>query len=104
MSPVGAILSEGSSGESISHFAAIRVRVVGTGNLQMTVYSLDDVKSKTLVALTMSATNRIIPTRLVNFMEQRASFELKTTAIDEKFRINRIVIFSKEVYSSYPGS
>ncbi len=104
MSPKGAILSEGSSGESISHFAAIRVRVVGTGSLQMTVYSLDDVKSKTLVALTMSAASRIIPTRLVNFMEQRASFELKTTAIDEKFRINRIVIFSKEVYSSYPGS
>lgn len=100
----GAATSEGSSGESVSHFAAIRIRVTGTGSLLMKVYSLDDVKSKTLVPLTMSATARIIPTRLVNFMEQRASFEFKTTAMDEEFRINRIVIFTKEVYTSYPGN
>lgn len=102
--PVGAVTSEGSSGESISHFAAIRVRVIGTGSLQMKVCSLDDVRVKTLVPLTMQPQARIIPTRLVNFMEQRASFELKTTNIDEEFRINRIVIFTKEVYTSYPGS
>src|SRR5678815_869545 len=102
MSPQGAVMSEGSSGESISHFAAIRIRVVGVGPLQMKAYSLDDTRSKTLAPLVMQATNRIQPTRIVNFMEQRASFELKTTGIDEVFRINRIVIFSKEVFSSYP--
>lgn len=102
--PKGAAISEGSSGENISHFAAIRVRVNGTGNLLMKVFSLDDVKSKTLVPFVMLQQARIIPTRLVNFMEQRASFELKTTAIDEEFRINRIVVFMKEIYTSYPGS
>lgn len=102
--PAGSALGEGSSGESISHFAAIRVRVNGIGNLQMTVFSLDDVRNKTLVPLQMQQKNRIIPTRLVNFVEQRACFELKTTQMDEKFRINRIVIFTKEVASSYPGS
>ena len=100
----GATLSEGSSGENISHFAAIRIRLVGNGNLKMAVYSIDDVKSKTLVPLAMQATNRIIPTRLVNFMEQRASFELKTTEPGERFRINRIIIYTKEVFTSYPGS
>jgi hypothetical protein len=102
--PQGAALSEGSSGESISHFAAIRVRVNGTGNLKMSVHSLDDVRSKTLVPLEMKTANRIIPTRLVNFMEQRACFELKITDFDEDFKINRIVIFTKEVFKSYPGS
>jgi len=102
--PKGAALSESSSGESISHFAAIRIRLNGEGNLKMSVYSLDDVRSKTLVPFTMATTTRIIPTRLVNFSEQRASFELKTTEIDERFRINRIVIFMKEVFTSYPGS
>lgn len=102
--PKGAALSEVSSGENISHFAAIRVRANGTGNLQMTVYSLDDVRSKTLVPFVMQTTTRIVPTRLVNFMEQRAAFELKTTEMDEVFRINRIVIFMKEVFTSYPGS
>jgi|SRR5215203_1758709 len=102
--PKGAALSELSSGESISHFAAIRMRVNGNGALQMTVYSLDDVKSKELVPFTMATTTRIIPTRLVNFMEQRACFEIKTTEIDESFRINRIIVFTRPVYTSFPGS
>ena len=102
--PTGAALSELSSGESISHFAAIRIRVNGVGSLKMAVYSLDNVRSKTLVPLAMQSLNRIVPTRIVNFMEQRASFELKTTEIDETFRINRIVLFTKPVFTSYPGS
>ena len=101
--PTGSAYSEGSSGEQISHFAAIRVRVSGVGNLLMKVYSLDDVRSKTLVPFVLAPINRIIPTRIVNFTEQRASFEFKTTEMDERFRINRIVIFSREVFTSYPG-
>lgn len=100
----GAAISEGSFGENISHFAAVRVRVTGNGQLKMRVFSLDDERVKVLVPLQMNFTNRIIPTRLVNFVETRASFELYTNTINEKFRINRIVIFVKELYSSHPGS
>jgi hypothetical protein len=100
----GAAISEGSFGENISHFAAIRIRVNGTGKLEMSVFSLDDVRSKKLVPLVMAPATRIIPTRLVNFSEQRACFELKTTGLDDEFKINRIVVFMKEMYSSYPGS
>jgi hypothetical protein len=100
----GAALSEKSSGENISHFAAIRVRVTGVGNLKLKAYSLDDVKTKDMVPFTMQTANRIEPTRIVNFMEQRASFELKTTEFGERFKINRIVLFMKEIYTSYPGS
>ena len=102
--PKGAALSEMSSGENISHFAAIRVRVNGTGDLLMTIFSLDDVKSKTLVPFEMQTLNRRIPTRIINFMEQRASVKLMTEDIDDYFRINRIIIFTKEVFSSHPGS
>jgi hypothetical protein len=102
--PKGAALSETSSGENISHFAAIRVRVNGTGDLLMTIYSLDDVKSKELVPFTMQTLNRRIPTRIINFVEQRASVTLRTEEIDDYFRINRIVIFTKEIFSSFPGS
>jgi hypothetical protein len=102
--PKGAVLSEESSGESTSHFASIRIRVTGTGELRLAVYSLDDILSKNLVPLTMAATARYAPTRIVNFVEQRASFELKTVDKGEKFRVNRIIIFSKELYRSYPGS
>jgi hypothetical protein len=100
----GAALSEMSLGENISHFAAIRIRVNGKGNLQLSTHSLDDVRSKILVPLVMETQTRIIPTRLVNFTEQRALFEIKTTAINEKFRINRIIVYTKETFTSYPGS
>ncbi len=100
----GAAISEQSSGENISHFAAIRIRLTGVGSLKMSVHSLDNVRTKALVPFTMATSTRIIPTRLVNFMEQRALFQLKTTEIDERFRINRIVIYTKEVFTSYPGS
>ena len=102
--PVGAALTEQSSGESTSHFASIRIRVDGTGKLKLAVFSLNDMRSKAMVPLTMALQSRYSPTRLVNFVEQRAAFELKTIRMDEKFRINRIVIFTKELYRSYPGS
>lgn len=94
---------EGSSGENISHFTAVRLRVVGSGNLNMTLYSLDDVNSQVLAPLAMSATTNIQPTRLANFNEQRAALWLGTTEKDEYFRINRIILFSKEIFTSYPG-
>jgi hypothetical protein len=102
--PVGAALSEQSSGESISHFSSIRIRVDGVGQLRLAVFSLDELKSKLLVPLTMAPKNRFSPTRLVNFVEQRATFEMKTVDLGAKFRINRIVIFTKELYKSFPGS
>jgi hypothetical protein len=101
---LGATLSEGSSGEQISHFAALKIRANGNGSLTMIVYSLDDIKIKVLVPFVLADKSRIIPTRLVNFMEQRASFEFRLDLPGAKFRINRIVIFAKEVFTSYPGS
>jgi len=101
--PIGAVLSESSSGENITHYAAIRVRSYGSGNLKMLVASNDDVVVKGLVPFKLLRVNRVIPTRLVNFVSQRASFEFKTTEADEYFRIHRIVIFTKEIYTSFPG-
>ena len=101
--PKGSAISEQSSGEGISHFAAIRMRLNGTGNLQLKIYSMDDVRTQTLVPLVMKELTNIQPTRLCNFVEQRAAFEGKTTEIDEFFKINRIIIFSNELWTSHPG-
>jgi len=102
--PKGAAVSEQSSGESTSHFASIRIRVTGRGDLRLAVFSLDDLRSKVLTPFPLQEKARYAPTRIVNFSEQRASFEIKTTKLGDTFRINRIVIFSKELYKSYPGS
>lgn len=101
--PFGASASEGSSGENISHLTALRFRVTGAGNLKLSLYSLDEVRSSTLVPLIMTMTTNRQPTRLCNFMEQRTKLRVMTTEINEIFRINRIIFFMKETYTSYPG-
>ena len=101
--PKGTARSMGSSGEYISHINTIRMRVTGTGNLKLTLYSLQDVKYQQLADLPLSLTTDIQPTRLANFMTQRASLELKTTSINDYFRVNRILVFMKPTFTSYPG-
>lgn len=79
------------------------MRVTGSGNLRMTFFSLDDEHSNVLAPIAMQATTGREPTRLANFISQRGMLEIKVTAIDEKFTINRIVIFEKPMWSQYPG-
>lgn len=90
-------------GEGIFHFGAIRLRVVGNGNLRLTWYSLDKIKSEVLNPLSITATNATEPTKLSNFNQQRAKLRIETTAINEWFQIHKIVIFAKPVASSYPN-
>jgi len=101
--PFGSSASEGSSGENLTHITAVRLRITGAGNLQMTLSSLDNVRSKTLKPLKINNTTNIQPTRLCNFIEQRTMLEGFTTEINEIFRINRVILFVKEIYTSYPG-
>ncbi len=90
-------------GENIVHFAGIRLRVTGNGNLKLSFHSLDDVRNQTLVPLVMQATTDREPSRLSNFISQRARLEVRTTEINENFRINRIIVFAKPIYTDYPG-
>lgn len=99
----GATSTESSGGENISHFTAVRLRVTGSGSLKMRLLSLDEVRTSTLVPFTLTAATNRQPTRNCNFVEQRAQLEVKTTEIDETFRINRIILFVKELYSDYPA-
>jgi len=101
----GAISSEGSGGEGIHHFSTVRIRATGQGTLLLTINSLDSVKnSKTLVPLEIQPISRIQPNRIVNFVEQRASLVISTRTRDDYFRLNRIVFYTKEIYTSHPGA
>lgn len=92
-----------SSGENITHFTAVRMRLTGSGNLDMTLYSMDDVNSQALVPFVMASATNIQPTRLCNFNEQRASLYLSVDVIDEWFNIKRIMLFTAEHATSFPG-
>ena len=93
-----------SKGEGIVHFTGIRLRVNGTGNMRPTMYSLDRVLTLTLVPIPMLETTDRQLLRLANFQSQRMSLELKTTEINERFRINRVIIFAREVFTDFPST
>jgi hypothetical protein len=88
---------------NINHYHAVRLRVVGSGSLQMRFLSLDEIDQSVLVPLTMATTSAREPTRLASFKSQRAQLEIKTTEIDERFRISKIIIYAKAVETSFPG-
>lgn len=98
-----AVSRGGSSGELISHFTGVRMRVVGAGELEMRLLSLDEVETVTLVPFTLTETTNREPFRLSNFNQQRAMLELKTDQIDEFFRINRIIIYATELWTDFPS-
>lgn len=91
-----------SGGENQYHIVAARLRLTGSGNLQMAISDLDGVKSYTMVPLVMAATTNIEPTRLSNIQSQRLRFEGMTSEIDETFHVRRLILFAKEVAVEYP--
>jgi hypothetical protein len=100
----GAVSSEGSSGENIQHYSHLRMRITGISNFRMVIHSMDYVKWKELVPIMVQVFNRIQPVRIVNFVEQRAALEFQHLGMDEYVKINRIVVYTKEIYTSHPGA
>ena len=92
-----------SEDDVIVHYTGLRMRITGTGNLLMTMSSQDNIYTQTLSPFAMSVATNIRPTRLMNFQHQRAALEGKTTVINETFKINKIIIFAKAVFSEYPS-
>lgn len=89
-------------GEFEHHVVATRLRLTGSGNLNMALTDLDQVQTYNQVAIPMQATTRIEPTRLANIQSQRIRFEFGTTEINEHFHIRRIILFAKAVAVEYP--
>lgn len=96
-----AALSSGQ--DNIVHYTSVRMRIIGSGNLDMTMFSQDDVFSSVLSPFVMQSVTNIRPTRLMNFQHQRAYIKGSTNVISEWFSINKIVIYASGVFSEYPS-
>ena len=92
-----------SGGEYEHHVVSIRMRVTGSGNMDLALTDYDDIQTQTLVPITMAATTRIEPLRLANFQSQRIRLVGSVSEIDEWFQIQRILIFAKPVAQEYPA-
>lgn len=85
------------------HFGIVRMRVTGTGNLQLFLHSLDDAShSNTLVSTPMQLLTNREPTTLANFIDQYGQLHILTTIEDEVFEVSKIVMFVRPVASGYP--
>lgn len=91
------------SGEYEHHIVAVRLRVIGSGNLKLSLADLDDIQVSDLVDLPLQTATRIEPLRLANFQSQRIRLVGKVTELNEHFKIQRILIFSKPVVMEYPA-
>lgn len=87
--------------EDILHFVSTRLRITGSGNARMTLFSLDDARSIELLPLPILNDGRE-PTRLTNFRSQRAKLKIYTNKINEHVEINRIIVFAKQSAKNYP--
>ena len=96
-------MPKGGNGELINHFNAVRLRLVGDGELKLSWFSLNDEIEQELLSLPMVEGTAREPTRISNFKQQRASLRISTTEFDEYFKIYRIVIFIKPIASGFPG-
>lgn len=99
-----------SQGEAINHFNGVRLRVVGEGDLQVNVFALDDSNPtivvapvETLIPYPMVTITQREPTLLMNVRQQRMSIEFKVTEINEWFEIGRVIVFTRPLFSSFPG-
>jgi hypothetical protein len=86
----------------INHYGAIRLRVNGSAQLQLTLFSFDEVQGTILVPIPIQTTTNIEPNRLSNFTQQRAKLMISTQNLDETFQISKIIVFTKPVAQSFP--
>lgn len=85
----------------IYHFNAVRLRLSGTGSLQMTL--INGTKNFSLVNTTIPATSERETLTKANFRQQYVQLEIKTMTKDEKFKISKITIYLRQSASGYPG-
>lgn len=92
-----------SSGEEvINHFGAVRLRVNGSASLKLSLFSLDKTQQNILVPIPLQSLTNVEPNRLSNFTQQRAKLQIRTTEMNETFKISKIIIFTKPVAKSWP--
>lgn len=96
-------MAKSSGAESEHHIVATRLRVLGSGNLDLSLQDYSNIQTQTLVPLVMVAATRIEVTRLSNFQSQRTRLIGTITEINEWFEIGRIIIFIKPVAIEYPA-
>lgn len=88
--------------DNLIHFGGVRYRISGSGNLLSTYLGMDSVLTNTLAAIALSNTPGREPFLLANLVSQRARLQFTTTVINEVAKVNRVILYTKDIYTGYP--
>lgn len=86
----------------VQHLVSVRYRVVGSGNLQTRVLSLDESVNQTLAELEMNTETPKLPLAIANFRSQGMQIEFKISLLNETFTIGRIIVYIKPTATGNP--
>lgn len=86
----------------LNHFGSIRLRVTGSGNLKLTLFSYSEEYSDPQAPIAMSLVTSTPPTALANFTQMKAKLRIQTTEIDETFNISQIILYIKPSGTNFP--
>lgn len=87
----------------LNHFNGLKLRVVGSGNLNINLYGEDDVTTATATAIAMSASPGLELSRPINFINEKMSVKLGVTAINETYEVSRLDVMAKALWRSRPA-
>jgi len=97
------VAKKNQGGEYEHHVVGVRMRVTGSGNMDLYLTDLDNIQTQNLIPITMAVTTRIEPFRLSNLQSQRIRLVGQVTEINEWFQIQRILLYGKPVAQEYPA-
>jgi len=86
------------SSGGVCHFHALRGSGIGDGQLELTVYGVDDVQVKVLPSITLSETPGRVLLRLMSFVNEEASLKFGVDSADEWFHITSMYIMTSVMW------
>ena len=88
--------------EQLSTFTGLRLRVVGSGNLQLSLTAEDDTHAVTLTSRALSTAPGKPLFHPLNYQSERASVTMRTSAFGEWFRLKSFRIYGVPTYTERP--
>lgn len=88
--------------DTIRHFTGVRLRVKGSGDLQVTGKGLDGVSTFNAGTVTITASPGKPYFKGFNFVNERCSVKLRMNLVNEKFTLTKMTLPLSELYEGRP--
>jgi hypothetical protein len=86
----------------VHQYAALRVRVKGSGTLLQYLYSEDDVSNSQLVSVTLAAAPGKEYMTSANFTNEKAAVKLRVNTINHHFELHNFILYAQAMWATRP--